>query len=104
MSCRTRGRRMCLGASLLKSGTSVGANYRAACRGRSDAEMLSKLGVVEEEADESQFWLELLAEKNLCDPGESTTLWEGFGEIVAIMVASRRTLRNRIESQGNTGR
>src|SRR5688572_13768201 len=51
-----------LGKQLLRSGTSVGANYRAACRGRSVAEVLAKLGNVEEEADESMYWLELLEE------------------------------------------
>jgi len=49
-----------IGNQLLRSGTSVGANYRSACRGRSPAEFVSKMGIVEEEADESLFWMELL--------------------------------------------
>ncbi len=49
-----------IGNQLLRSGTSVGANYRSACRGRSTAEFISKMGIVEEEADESLFWMELL--------------------------------------------
>src|SRR5437899_4645086 len=51
-----------IGAQLVRSGTSVGANYRAACRGRSKAEFVSKLGTVEEEADESPYWMELVIE------------------------------------------
>ena len=49
-----------IGRQLLRSATSVGANYRAACRARSTAEMVSKLGIVEEEADETLYWLEIL--------------------------------------------
>src|SRR4030095_8279152 len=51
-----------VGGQLIRAGTSVGANYRAACRGRSRAEFIAKLGTVEEEADESAFWLELIIE------------------------------------------
>jgi len=58
-----------LGKQLLRSATSVGANYRAACRGRSKAEFIAKLGIVEEEADESLFWLELIAESGLLPAG-----------------------------------
>jgi four helix bundle protein len=54
-----------IGRQLLRSGTSVGANYRAACRGRSTADVVNKLGVVEEEADESLFWMELLVEAQI---------------------------------------
>ena len=52
-----------IGKQLLRSGTSVGANYRAACRGRSTAEFIAKMGIVEEEADESVYWMELLVEE-----------------------------------------
>lgn len=54
-----------IGGQLLRCGTSVGANYRAACRGRSKAEFIAKLGVVEEEADESAFWIEMLVEAKI---------------------------------------
>ena len=75
-----------------RSGTSVGANYRAVCRSRSSAEMISKLSVVEEEADESAFWLELAAEHGLMPADQLEPLHKEAGELVAIMVASRRTL------------
>jgi len=81
-----------LAGQLGRSGTSVGANYRAACRSRSVAEMISKLSVVEEEADESAFWLELIADHGLLRPEKVTALHQESGELTAIMVASRRTL------------
>lgn len=60
-----------IGRQLLRSGTSVGANYRAACRARSDAEFRAKLGIVEEEADESAYWMELLVESGVCFCGKA---------------------------------
>jgi four helix bundle protein len=57
------------GGQLLRCGTSVGANYRAACRGRSKAEFIAKLGTVEEEADESAYWLEMLVEAKIVKTG-----------------------------------
>lgn len=84
-----------LGKQLLRSGTSVGANYRAACRARSDAEMIAKLGLVEEEADESQYWLELIVESGYDDAGVVEPLWKEFDEILAITVSSKKTLRTR---------
>lgn len=54
-----------IGKQLLRSGTSIGANYRAACRGKSTADVLHKLAIVEEEADESLYWLELLVESDI---------------------------------------
>ncbi len=84
-----------LAGQLGRSGTSVGANYRAACRSRSTAEMISKLSVVEEEADESAFWLELTGEHGLLRPGKIAALHKEAGELTAIMVASRRTLQGR---------
>ena len=86
-----------LAGQLGRSGASVGANYRAACRSRSTAELISKLSVVEEEADESGFWLELIAEHGLMPAEKLQTLQQEAGEITAIMVASRKTLlaRNR---------
>ena len=81
-----------LSNQLGRSGTSVGANYRAACRSRSEAEMISKLSVVEEEADESCFWMELISEHGLMLPEKLVPLLREADEITAIMVASRRTL------------
>ena len=76
---------------LVRSGTSVGANYRAACRGRSKAEFIAKLGTVEEEADESVYWLELLIEGGLMNRTRIEPLLQEANELVAIMVASRKS-------------
>ena len=78
-------------AQLIRSGTSVAANCRAACRARSKPEFVAKLGVVEEEADESAFWLELIAETGLLNPGKVTPLLAEAGEIVAMMASSKKT-------------
>jgi four helix bundle protein len=82
-----------LGRQLLRSGTSVGANYRSACRAKSPADFISKLGIVEEEADESGFWLELLLESGKARAGEINPLMQEAGELVAIMIASINTTR-----------
>ena len=84
-----------LAGQLGRSGTSVGANYRSACRSRSTAEMISKLSVVEEEADESAFWLELISDHGVLAAGKVEPLRQEAGELTAIMVASRRTLSAR---------
>jgi four helix bundle protein len=80
-----------LGKQLLRSGTSVGANYRAACRARSPQEFRSKLGIVEEEADESIYWIELLVESRLVRECLVTNLLQEAGEILAMVVASIKT-------------
>src|SRR5436190_282293 len=80
-----------IGAQLIRSGTSVGANYRAACRGRSKAEFISKLGTVEEEADESAFWLELVIDSGLMKGKRVEPLLAEANELVAIVVASRKS-------------
>lgn len=84
---------MVIGRQLLRAGTSVGANYRAACRARSRKDMLSKLGIVEEEADESVYWLELLCDSGIVRERLLQPPIHDFNEILAITVASRRTLR-----------
>jgi len=84
-----------LGRQLLRSATSVGANYRSACRARSTAEFLSKLGIVEEEADESTYWLELLADSHLIEQNRLTSLMKESDELTAIFVASIRTAKRR---------
>src|SRR5881409_607689 len=82
-----------IGKQLLRAGTSVGANYRAACRARSRREFIAKMGIVEEEADESQFWLDLLLERGLVDMQRVSLLRQEAGQIVAMTVASIRTAR-----------
>jgi four helix bundle protein len=83
-----------IGSQLVRSGTSVGANYRAACRGRSKAEFISKLGTVEEEADESAYWMELIIAERLLPKHRVHLLLQEAGELTAIMAASRRTARD----------
>lgn len=78
-----------IGNQLVRSGTSVGANYRAACRARSRAEFISRLGVVEEEADESAYWMEMIIEAELVKPTLVKSLLAEANEIVAIVTASR---------------
>ena len=82
-----------LAGQLMRSGTSVGANYRAACRARSKAEFLAKLGIVEEEADESLYWMELLVEAGLVREERISSLMQEANEIVSITVASINTTR-----------
>ena len=78
-----------IGGQLVRSGTSAGSNYRAACRGRSRAEFVAKLGTVEEEADESAYWLELIIDGGLMRPSRLQPLLQEAGELTAIMAASR---------------
>jgi four helix bundle protein len=78
-----------IGGQLVRAGTSVGANYRAACRARSKAEFISRLGVVEEEADESEFWLTMIVESGLMKARLVQPLITEAHELVAIMTASR---------------
>jgi four helix bundle protein len=87
-----------IGRQLLRSGTSVGANYRAACRARSAADMIAKLKIVEEEADETLYWLELLVEANIVPETRLAPLMAETGEILAMTVASIKTLRKRKQS------
>lgn len=84
-----------IGRQLLRSATSVGANYRAACRARSSAEFVARLAVVEEESDESGYWLELLSEGGLIKPARLADLIAECHEITAIVVASIRTARRK---------
>src|SRR5216110_1920531 len=78
-----------IGGQLVRSGTSVGANYRAACRGRSKAEFISKLGTVEEEVDESAYWMELITDAGLLKAKRVDALHQEANELTAIMAASR---------------
>jgi four helix bundle protein len=85
-----------IGRQLLRSATSVGANYRAACRSRSVADFVAKMTLVEEEADESNYWLELLVEAKLVEAKRLEPLMKETGEIVAITVSSIKTARKRL--------
>ena len=82
-----------LGSQLLRSGTSVGANYRAVCRAKSTADFLNKLKIVEEECDESIFWMELLVDNDLVEAARISGLMAEGNEILSIVVAAAKTTR-----------
>ena len=81
------------GKQLLRSGTSVGANYRAACRAKSTADFVYKMGIVEEEADESLYWMELLIETKIMESKKLEPLMKEADELLAITVASIKTAK-----------
>jgi four helix bundle protein len=83
-----------IGGQLLRAGTSVGANYRKAFRGRSKAEFIANLGTVEEEADESAFWMELIIESELMKKQLVEDLLQEANEITKIMAKSRITAKD----------
>ena len=85
-----------IGDQLFRSGTSVAANYRAACRGRSKAEFVSKLAIVVEEADETMFWLELVKEIHLLKEPMVDDLIKESDEIIAIIVSSIKTVKKNM--------
>jgi four helix bundle protein len=80
-----------LSDQIARAGTSAAANYRAACKARSRAEFIAKIGVAEEEADEVQFWLELICEDNLVPAKRLTELQQEARELTAIFAASRKS-------------
>ena len=80
---------------LIRCSSSVGANYRAACRAKSDADFINKLKIVEEEADESMYFLELLLEVSVKEHKEINRLHVEVNELLSIIVASIKTMRNR---------
>jgi len=82
-----------LGKQLLRSGTSVGANYRAVCRAKSNPDFIHKLRIVEEECDESLFWMELLVDNNLVKASRLQSLMKEADELLAIVVSSAKTAR-----------
>jgi four helix bundle protein len=82
-----------IGRQLLRSATSVGANYRAVCRAKSRADFIAKLGIVEEECDESLYWLEMLVETSQIKSTLVSNLMKEGEEILAIVVASAKTAR-----------
>ena len=77
---------------IIRSGTSVGANYRAVCRARSDKEFIAKMNIVLEEADETCFWIEIIKEKNWTDPTKIELLRKEANELTAIFVSSLKTI------------
>ena len=87
-----------IASQLVRSGTSVAANYRAACRARSRSEFVAKMGVVLEEADETQLWLELITEAKLLPVKLVEPLLEEANELVAIFVASRKSASSNLRS------
>jgi four helix bundle protein len=82
-----------IGKQLLRCATSVGANYRAACRAKSKADFIAKMGIVEEEADETIYWMELLVESNLVNKEQIADLVDEANQIVAIIVSSINTAK-----------
>jgi four helix bundle protein len=82
-----------LGRQLIGAGTSVGANYRAACRAKSTADFISKMGIVEEEADETIYWVELLYEAGLVRKDDLLPLLDEANQILAITISSIKTAR-----------
>ncbi len=88
-----------IAAQIIRCSTSIGANYRAACRAKSDADFINKLKIVEEEADETIYWLEVLEESGLIAFEKIATIKKETNEILAIIVASINTVRNRINQK-----
>ncbi len=84
-----------LSKQILRSSTSVGANYRAACRAKSTADFINKLKIVEEEADETIYWLEVMQEAGLLTAQQTAHLLKETSELLAIIVASIKTLRSK---------
>ena len=84
-----------LGRQILRSGTAVAANYRSACRARSRADFISKIGITVEEADETAFWLELLVDANIVKKDRIENLLVEADELVRIFQASRTTAKSR---------
>ena len=82
-----------VGGQLIRSGTSVPANYRAACRARSNADFIAKMGIVEEEADESAFWIEFAVDTKMVKPECVAELLDEADQLVAIFVSSINTAR-----------
>lgn len=85
-----------IGSQIIRSGTSVGANYRAACRAKSDADFINKLKIVEEEADETAYWLELLIESETIPEEKLKDLLKENNELIAIFVSILKTKRENL--------
>lgn len=90
-----------IGSQIIRSGTSIGANYRIICRARSKKEFISKLGIVIEEADETIFWLELIIESELLKEERIEPLLQEAKELLAIMIASSNTAYKNKRNEKN---
>lgn len=90
-----------LAKQLIRSAGSVGANYRAACRAKSDADFIYKIEIIIEEADESMYWLEVITEAKLLDTPITTLLQKEANELVSIFVATVKTLKSKRDSKNN---
>jgi len=90
-----------IGDQLVRSGTSVGANYRAACRERSKPEFIAKIGIVEEEADESAFWMELIIEGELLGKPLVQSLLDEANELARIMASSKKSASESLKPRAN---
>jgi four helix bundle protein len=88
-----------LARQIIKSGTSVGANYRAACRAKSRPDFISKMGTVEEECDETAYWLELFVESGQMKRSRLQSLMDEAEELLRIIVASSKTARRHVNPQ-----
>ena len=86
-----------IGNQIIRSGTSPGANYRAACIGKSDKDFLNKLKMVEEELDETIYWLELIKELELVNPEKLSDLYQENKELLMIVVKAIKTMRNKLD-------
>jgi len=93
-----------IGGQLVRAGTSVGANYRAACRARSKLEFIAKIGIVEEEADESAFWMELIIESELLKPQLVQSLLIEANELAKIMANSRKSASEALQANAIANR
>ncbi len=91
-----------IGKQLLRSSTSVAANYRAACRARSNAEYFSKICIVVEESDETLFWIELLIEANIVKENKLSALKQEILEILSILSKTKRSIKNKNSKPNNS--
>src|SRR6266404_5331978 len=87
-----------IGNQLLRAGTAVGANYRSALRGKSRADFVAKMGIVEEECDEALYWMQMMIEAGIMKKSRLTKLMQEANEIIAIVVSSIKTARARTSS------
>ena len=83
---------------IVRSGTSVGANYRAVCRARSDREFIAKMSIVIEESDETLFWLEIILQKEWVKKSQIDKIWNEGNELTAIFVSSMKTIKDRVNA------
>ena len=86
---------------LVRSGTSVGANYRAVCRARSDREFIAIMAIVIEESDETLFWIEIIQEKKWADYSELNLIWKEGNELTAIFVSSVKKVKSRLNDSNS---